>query len=156
MLVAVPVYRYHIRFLGKKELMKNLILKWLVEQLLFIPVDRHNMDMSAIRNCLKALKEGHVLGIFPEGTRHKQGVMQDMESGVAMLALRSGVRMLPAYITAKPALFRTVHVYYGDPISVKDIAGRGINKEACDAVLARISESYAALVEEHKKNVEVR
>ena len=156
MLVAVPVYRYHVRFLGKKELMNNSIVKWLVEQLLMIPVDRHNMDMSAIRNCLKALKEGHVLGIFPEGTRHKEGVMQDMESGVAMLALRAGVRMLPAYITGKPALFKTVHVYYGDPISVKDIAGRGINKEACDAVMARIGEAYAALVEEHEKNAKAR
>ena len=156
MLVAVPVYRYHVRFLGKKELMNNAIVKWLVEQLLMIPVDRHNMDMSAIRNCLKALKEGHVLGIFPEGTRHKEGVMQDMESGVAMLALRAGVRMLPAYITGKPALFKTVHVYYGDPISVKDIAGRGINKEACDAVMARIGEAYAALVEEHEKNAKAR
>jgi len=153
MLLGVPVYRYHVRFLGKKELMKNRILKWCVEQLLFIPVDRHNMDMSAIRNCLKALKEGHVLGIFPEGTRHKEGVMQDMESGVAMLALRSGAKMLPAFISRKPALFRTVHVYFGDPISVKDIARKGINKDTCDEVMVRIAKAYQEMVEEHEKSV---
>lgn len=152
MLVAVPVYRYHVRFLGKKELTKNRILKWLVDQLLMIPVDRHKMDMAAMRSCLKTLKEGHVLGIFPEGTRHKQGLMEDMESGVAMMALRGAVRMLPAYISDKPALFRTVHVYYGDPISVRDIAARGINQDTCAEVLERIRGVYEALAEEHRQN----
>ena len=153
MLVAVPVYRYHIRFLGKKELTHNRILKFLVDQLLMIPVDRHNMDMAAVRTCLKTLKEGHVLGIFPEGTRHKKGLMEEMESGVAMMVLRSKVRMLPAYISCKPALFRTVHVYYGNPISVADIAKKGINKEACDEVLERIRAEYVKLASEHEKNV---
>ena len=139
--------------MGKKELTKNPILKWCVDHLLMIPVDRHNMDMAAVRSCLKVLKEGHVLGIFPEGTRHKKGLMEEMEAGVAMMVLRSGVRMLPAYITAKPALFRTVHVYYGDPISIKDIAKKGINKDTCEEVLVRIREAYAQLAAEHEKNV---
>ena len=151
MLIGVGVYRYHVRFLGKKELTKNPILKWCVDHLLMIPVDRHNMDMAAVRSCLKVLKEGHVLGIFPEGTRHKQGLMEEMEAGVAMMVLRSGVRMLPAYITAKPALLRTVHVYYGEPISVKDIAKKGINKDTCEEVLARIREAYVKLAKEHEE-----
>ena len=102
------------------------------------------------------MKEGHVLGIFPEGTRHKEGIMRDMESGVAMIALRSGCRMLPAYIAGKPRLFRTTHVYFGDPISVKDIAAKGINKETCDELLARIGEEYDQLVAEHEKSVDGR
>ena len=57
-----------------------------------IDVDRHNMDMAALRACLKTLREGHPLGVFPEGTRHKEGVMEHMESGIAMIALRSGAR----------------------------------------------------------------
>ena len=150
MVVAVPVYRYHVRFLGKKELTKNPVLRMLVEKLLMIPVDRHNMDMSAVRSCLKVLKEQHVLGIFPEGTRHKQGIMEDMESGVGMMALRAGVKLLPAYVSGKRRLFRTLHVYYGDPISVKDIAARGISKETCEEVLVRIREAYQPLIAEHE------
>jgi len=153
MMMGLPVYRYQVRFLGKKELMKNPILKWICDHMLMIPVDRHNMDMAALRACLKTLKEGHVLGVFPEGTRHKQGVMQDMESGVAMMALRSGVRMLPVYITDKPALLRTVHVYYGDPISIKDIAAHGISKDTCEEVLARIRGVYEELAGEHRRNL---
>ena len=108
--------------------MKNPLLRWLFHKLLMIDVDRHNMDMAALRACLKTLREGHPLGVFPEGTRHKEGVMEHMESGIAMIALRSGARLLPAYIAGKPGLFRRTHVYYGEPFSVKDIAARGINR----------------------------
>lgn len=100
LLVAWKCYRYQIRFLGKKELVKNPLLRWLFQKLLMIDVDRHNMDMAALRACLKTLREGHPLGVFPEGTRHKEGVMEHMESGIAMIALRSGARLLPAYIAA--------------------------------------------------------
>ena len=146
MLIGLPVYRYHVRFMGKKELTKNPILKWITQKILMIPVDRHNMDMNAIRQSLKTLKEGHVLGIFPEGTRYKDGVMQDMEGGVALLALRSGCRLLPAYIASKPRFLRTTHVYFGDPVSVRDI--KGVGKESCDEVLRRITTAYEALVKE--------
>ncbi|MBP3647359.1 MAG: (d)CMP kinase [Clostridia bacterium] len=152
MLIGYPVYRYAIRFMSKKELMENAFLRWVLKGVEAIPVDRHNMDMGAIRASLKTLKEGKVLGIFPEGTRHKEGVMQDMESGAAMIALRSGCRMLPAYISRKPRLFTRTHVYFGDPISVKDIAAKGINKDSCDELSERIAQAYRALVEEHQKN----
>lgn len=150
LLAAWKCYRYHIRFMGKKELVKHKPLKWLFDKLLMIPVDRHNSDMAAMRASLKVLKEGHALGIFPEGTRHKQGVMEDMESGIAMIALRSGATLLPAYIAGKPKLFRRLHVYYGQPFSVKDIAKDGVNKEACDAVLERIRKTFRELVKEHE------
>ena len=152
MLIGYPVFRYAVHFMGKKELMNNAILKAICERVQMIPVDRHNMDMGAIRTSLKVLKEGHVLGIFPEGTRYKEGVMQDMESGAAMIALRSGCKMLPAYISRKPALFKRTHVYFGDPIAVKDIAARGINKDSCEELSQRIAQAYRQLVAEHEQS----
>ncbi len=156
MVIGYPVYRYHVRFMGKKELMSNAIIKWFCEKLLMIPVDRHNMDMAAVRQSLKVLKEGHVLGIFPEGTRHKEGVMQDMESGAAMIALRSGCRMLPAYVASKPRFFHRTHVYFGDPISVKDIAKKGINKDACDELSQRIGQAYQQLIKQHTPSADAQ
>ncbi len=150
LIVGWKCYRYHIRFLGKKELVKIPPLRWLFRKLLMIDVDRHNMDMQAMRACLKTLREGHVLGIFPEGTRHKEGVMENVESGVAMIALRSGTKLLPAYIAGKPRLFRRMDVYFGQPFDVKDIAARGVNKEACAETLERIRKIYRDLVEEHE------
>jgi len=153
LLIGVPVYRYHLYFLSKKELMNNRIMAWILNKLKAIPVDRHNMDMGALRACLKVLKEGHVLGIFPEGTRHKEGVMQDMESGVSMIALRSRARILPAYIAEKPRLFHTTHVYFHEPVSIADIAAKGVNKDTCDEVTQRIAQIYAQMVAEHEKTI---
>lgn len=147
MVVALKCYRYQMIFLGKRELEKNPILKRLFKSLRMIAVDRHNMDMAAMRACLKTLSDGHPLGIFPEGTRHKHGTMVELESGIAMMALRSGARLLPVYIKGKPRLFRRAHAYYGQPISISDIAERGVNRESCAEVLELITQTYRDMAE---------
>ena len=119
------------------------------KNLLMIPVDRHNMDMHAVRACLSALKEKHALSIFPEGTRYKKTLMEEMESGMAMIALRSGAPILPAYITGKPRWFRPIDCYYGEPFSVAEIAARGVNREACDEVMRRITALYRDMAATH-------
>ena len=88
---------------------------------------------------------GGVLGIFPEGTRHKEGIMEHVESGVALIALRSGVPMIPLYIGGKPRLFRRLDVRVGDPIVMDDLRERGVNRDTCEELLARITETYRAL-----------
>ncbi|MEF9879782.1 MAG: 1-acyl-sn-glycerol-3-phosphate acyltransferase, partial [Clostridia bacterium] len=79
---------------------------------------------------------------FPEGTRYKQGLMENLESGIAMIALRSGVKILPAYIVGEVGLFKRIHVYYGQPLSLSEIAKKETNKAACDEVLALITQTY--------------
>ena len=153
LLIGVALQRYHTRFVSKKELFSNRIMAWILNKLLAIPVDRHNMDMGAMRASLKVVKDGHVLGIFPEGTRHKEGVMQEMESGASMIALRSRARLLPAYIASKPRVFRTTHVYFHEPVSIADIAAKGVNKDTCNEVSERIAAVYAEMVAQHERNV---
>lgn len=148
--IGAPIRRYQVRFLGKKELEKNPILKKAFQACRMIPVDRHNMDMAAVRSCLKVLKDKQVLGVFPEGTRHKEGVMQDLESGIAMIALRGKAPLLPAYMTSKLRLFRTTHLYYGQPISVSELAAKGINKENCEELLETIRSTYCDMVKAHE------
>ena len=88
---------------------------------------------------------GGVLGIFPEGTRHKEGIMEHVESGVALIALRSGVPLIPLYIGGRPRLFRRLDVRVGDPIAMDDLRERGVNRDTCEELLARITETYRAL-----------
>ncbi len=155
-IVAMTNKRYHIRFMGKKELNKNPLLRWFFKQLDMIPVDRHNTDMAAIRTSMKVLGEGHVLGVFPEGTRHKEGVMQDLESGIALIALRSKATILPVYLTDKPRLFRRIHCYCGQCIPVSHLARQGVNKQNCDQLLQQITQRYEQLVEKHRKLMETQ
>lgn len=144
-MLAAAVPKYQIRFIGKKELWKIPPFAWFANQIKAIPVDRHNTDMEAMRACMRVTREGHVLGIFPEGTRHHGGLMTELESGVAMIALRSKVPLVPVYIAGKLGFFRTLHVYVGQPIMMDDLRAEGINTQTCQALLGRITESYAAL-----------
>lgn len=147
-IVGFACRKYQIRFLGKDDLTKNPILRFLFGRIHMIPVSRYNTDMKALRMSLKALKEGHVLGIFPEGTRFRQGVMEDMEGGVAMIALQSGVPILPAYIQEKPRLFHTTHCYFGEVFTVSDLKAKGTHKDTAQEVLARIRDIYRKLVQD--------
>ena len=144
-MMAAAIPQYQIRFIGKKELWKVPPFAWFANNIRAIPVDRHNTDMEAMRACMRVTREGHVLGIFPEGTRHHKGLMTELESGVAMIALRSKVPLVPVYIAGKLGLFRTLHVYVGKPIMMDDLRENGINTESCQALLGRITETYAHL-----------
>lgn len=148
-LIGWKISRYQLRFLGKKELIKHPLTRAVYRNMRMIPVDRHNMDMAAVRACLKALKENHALGIFPEGTRHKRTLMEEMESGVAVIALRGNVPILPAYIADKPRLFRPIDCYYGKPFSVAGYAEKGVNREATEQVLWHITALYREMAREH-------
>ena len=152
LVVAWKCRRYQVRFFGKKELLKNPILKVILDSIHMIAVDRYNMDMAAVRACMKSLKEGHSLCIFPEGTRYKEGLMQDLESGVAMIAIKGKVPLLPAYISDKPRLFRKVHCYYGDPIFIEDYLADGCSKENIDRLLETIRHTYGKFQEMHSQS----
>ena len=78
--------------------------------------------------------------------------MEDMESGVSMIALRSRARILPAYIASKPKLFRTTHVYFHEPVSIADIAAKGVNKDTCEEVSQRIAGIYREMVAAHENS----
>lgn len=147
--VAVP--KHQVRFIGKKELWKNRIVAWIFNNMNMIPVDRHNSDMEAMRACMRVTKEGGILGIFPEGTRHHEGLMTEMESGIGLIALRSRVPVIPVYIAGKVGLFRRLHVYIGEPIPTEDLREQGVNRESCTLFMERITATYAAMHEAHTK-----
>jgi 1-acyl-sn-glycerol-3-phosphate acyltransferase len=150
-LIAYGCRKYQIRFLGKAELTRNPIMRFLFSRVHMISVNRYNTDMKALRACLKVLKDGNVLGIFPEGTRFRDGIMDDMEGGIAMIALQSGAPILPVYIQSKLRLFRRTECWFGSEFSVLDIKARGIHKEAAQEVMTRIHDAYQSLVRESEQ-----
>ena len=154
MLLGYAIPRYEVRFLGKKEIMDNPILGHMVRGMHMIVVDRHNSDIAALRACQKTLKEGRVLGIFPEGTRHHEGMMTQLESGAALIALRSGVPLVPVLIDRRLRPFRRAHMYVGEPIQYEDLRAEGVSNETSQRLLQRITETYQQLqkqLEEERK-----
>ena len=151
LILAYPCKKYEIRFVGKKELNKHKWIAWLLEKLHMITVDRHNSDMAAMRLCARTLRDGYVLGIFPEGTRHHEDLMSEVETGAAVLALRAKTPILPVYIQSKPKLFRINHVYIGKPMDISDLAAQGFNTAVVEALCGRIRDTFLKMREEAGK-----
>lgn len=121
-LLAIHLKRYEIRFMGKRELTRCAPLAWIVRKLHMIPVSRHQSDIAALRASLDTLRAGNVLGVFPEGTRFRDGEpLAHIESGFLVLALRSQVPILPVYVHGVPRPFRRVSLLVGDPISFETL-----------------------------------
>ena len=84
-----------IHWLGKKEMFDWPIVGWASRNGGVHPVDRGAADIDAFRTAERVLSEGHVLMIFPEGTRSPTGELQKPKDGLAMLALRTGAPIVP-------------------------------------------------------------
>lgn len=87
-----------IHFMAKAELFHIPVLGFLIRELGAFPVQRGVADRQAIRRALHILKDGGVVGVFPEGTRNRQGEMLDPQGGAALIALKAGVPVLPVGI----------------------------------------------------------
>jgi 1-acyl-sn-glycerol-3-phosphate acyltransferase len=75
-----------VRFMAKRELFDNPLLRMLARSLGAFPVRRGKDDKDAFRRALEVLRNDEVLGIFPEGTRSLDGRLQRAYSGAAVLA----------------------------------------------------------------------
>ena len=151
-IMAYPVRQTQTVFLGKKELGKGSLASWFLATMHCILVDRHHTDMEAMRACMRAMKMKKVLVIFPEGTRHHEGQMEQIENGASFIIMRSRVPVMPVYIDSKLRLFRRTHVYVGEAIPYEDLLSEGVNAETCEKMNERMRETFRALIREAEKN----
>lgn len=107
--------RDHPYIMGKAELTRWPILGWILRKVGMIAVDRGKSDVKAIKESIRVLKSDQKLLLFPEGTRFKSGESQGAKTGAAMLALRTGVPIIPVWIPAKKKWFRRTPVVFGEP-----------------------------------------
>ena len=107
----------HISFMAKEELFKNKIFAWLIRSLGAFPVSRGKGDMKVIDTSIERLDNDSLM-IFPEGGRSKDGKVQKGHTGAALIAARSGKRIVPVGVVYGDKLrFRTkVTIKYGKPI----------------------------------------
>jgi len=111
--IAIP---RTVRFMAKQELFKNPAFGCFVRSLGAFPVKRGEPDRSAIRTSLEVLRDGGVLGLFPEGTRSRTGDLKEAEPGVAVLAVRGKAPVLPVGISCTAAFPKGVTVNIGRPM----------------------------------------
>ena len=111
------------RFMAKKELFKNPILRGIVKYFGAFSVDRGKGDLGAFQNAFKVIEEGEVVGIYPEGKRAKDGIMKNFHTGVSIIAARTGAIACPLYISGKFKPFKKTYMIFGEPVDLKDKFG---------------------------------
>ena len=120
----------NLRIMGKNQLFKIPILRTVLRKMGVFPVDRGNSDIGAVNFCIQALRDGSMLLVFPEGTRVR-GKKKDVrpKGGIAMIAIRSGAKLLPVYIGVKKRLFSKVPILFGKPFDPEYTGRKGTAEE---------------------------
>ncbi|WP_027340281.1 lysophospholipid acyltransferase family protein [Halonatronum saccharophilum] len=119
-----------INYMAKEELFDGFFKDKLIRALGAFPVKRGRADLSAVRRALSLLKEGELLGLFPEGTRSKPGKLRRAKSGAVMIALKSEVPIIPIGLKGAHAPFKgDLNVNIGEPFTLEKYYGRKLDKE---------------------------
>ena len=145
--LGMPLFpRRFLRFMGKSELFWTPLKQFLVACGAF-PVRRGERDTAAIDAAIRLCREGHVVVMFPEGTRRKKGLRKKYEArahtGAARIALDAKVPLVPVGIVGTDRLGRLaqLRVAYGPPIPLDDLAGReDAPQVATERLMAAIDE----------------
>ncbi len=103
-----------VHYMCKKELFDNPILAKALASAGSFPVDRGSADITAIRTAAGFLKEGKMIGIFPEGTRTTGDDGVAAKTGAVRLAEMTGAPILPVYITRKKTFWGRADVVFGE------------------------------------------
>jgi 1-acyl-sn-glycerol-3-phosphate acyltransferase len=125
--LGVPIFpRRFLRFMAKSE------LYWwplgpLISACGAFPVRRGQADLEAIETAVRLAREGHVIAMFPEGTRRRKGLRKkwqpEWHSGAARIAIEAGVPLIPVGIAGTDELSRLgrLRITYGPPLDVEGL-----------------------------------
>jgi 1-acyl-sn-glycerol-3-phosphate acyltransferase len=159
-LLLVNPAREDITALVTTKYQDKALLGWFVRTAEGIWIDRDIADFSAIREASKALKKGVALGIAPEGTRSKTGGLQVAKPGTIMLAVKTGVPVVPVGITgSEKALgellrFRRpkMTVHFGEPFVVPEVEP-GTRSKALQEWTEKLMRKIAALLPNNYRGI---
>ena len=145
-----------VTYVGKAEYMDDWKTKHLFPALGMIPIDRGGGDAAerALSAAQRILESGQLFGIYPEGTRSRDGRLYRGKTGPARLALRTGVPLIPIGISGArevmppeakfPKLRRPVTIRFGEPIDVTRYRERAddhlLLRQIADEVMYEIRE----------------
>jgi 1-acyl-sn-glycerol-3-phosphate acyltransferase len=141
-------------FMAKLELWSTPIIGPLYGLYGCIPVRRFEADVAALRRAEKVLRQRHVLAMFPEGTRSRHPGLGKGHPGTAVIALRSGVPIVPVGVSGTevvslPRCFlrrARVRITFGQPFTLPQ--GQRLTTELAEEGTERIMREIAALLPE--------
>ena len=149
-LAVVSSNKRLVRFICKESMFKKKILGWALKLANTIPINREKNDIESMKRTLKALKNGELVGIFPEGTRKGMEKNMKAKNGAAFFSLKTGTKVIPLGIQGSFKPFSKVKLVYGDPIDFSEYYGKEKDKEALEKVTDIIMDNIVMLTNKGK------
>lgn len=154
------VFPRPVHFMAKEELFHTPVVSWIVKNYLAFPVRRGEADRQALQTTLRYLRNGEVVGIFPEGTRSHDARLHPAHPGAALIAARAGAQVVPVAVTGTHKIFAwprnylrpEVKVIIGRPF-VLSADGQATRGEALDKLTTRMMNALAELLPDEYRGV---
>jgi 1-acyl-sn-glycerol-3-phosphate acyltransferase len=145
-LLSVSLGRYAM-FMAKEGLFRTRLSNYFIRGLGGFPVRRERMQREALIAAEQVLNNSCALCIFPEGMRSRTGQLRQAFPGAAMIALRTGVPVLPAAITGTETVRGMVWlrrprltVTFGQPFHLPSAGGNNSRDKCAEYMMERIAE----------------
>lgn len=137
-------------YMGKVELFKNPALNWFFRAIGGFPVKRGKADMVAIRECVKHIKQGDIMVIFPEGTRNKGSFenLQQFHNGASLVLYNAKAPALPVYIENKKRMrmFSFTKIHIGKLIDTSEYTNQKLSSDNLNAITERLKDEMENLM----------
>lgn len=138
-----------IHFMAKKELFENKVANFIFKAMYAFPVARGSADLKSIKSAIKVLESGKAFGIFPEGRRMIADRMDEFEMGTSLIAMRSGVPVVPIYLHNRIYKMFRRKLIVGDPIYSEDSCLKNASRRENEQIFTqRIMNAMNALKKE--------
>ncbi|MCQ2399188.1 MAG: 1-acyl-sn-glycerol-3-phosphate acyltransferase, partial [Clostridia bacterium] len=113
----------------KKEALEKKFARKILTGCGAIGIDRDNPSLETMLKCIKILKGGQRLVVYPEGTRNKNNTeLQELKNGAEVFAVKAKCKIVPVMLSKKPKLFRKTEMVFGTPFELSDYYGKKITE----------------------------
>jgi 1-acyl-sn-glycerol-3-phosphate acyltransferase len=149
---ALPQHRM-VRFMAKSGVFDHWFAGRFMRAMLHIPVDR-KAGAAAFESAVRALKDGEVVGVFPEATISTSFTVKDLKAGAARMAVDSGVPIIPAAVWGGHRIATKGHTHLRRDVAVTVILGEPIVAapgEKAQSLLRRTRAAMEALLDEAQR-----
>lgn len=141
-----------VSYLARNDLFRIPVVGWILRNTYVMPINRDSAGTESIREGVRRLEHGFLVGIFPEGTRTCDGSIGVMKPGFISLARRAKLPVVPAGISGADEVMprgtaipraRSIRVVFGEPLAGDELqrfCQRGSEAEFVAEVRARVQE----------------
>jgi len=149
-MLGIHIPRLDVYYMAKSELFRRRVTGWLFRHCHTFPVVRDSPDRTALRQALDVLRRGHLLVVYPEGTRADRAAGGRAHPGAGFIARHARVPIVPVAAAGSDGVLprgaiiprrAPVRIVIGEPFAVPDIddAGRPLGHQAAtDLMMARV------------------